>query len=105
MSATLPLHEMSVPEKLRVMEALWEDLSRNSDALESPRWHKAALGPVNTKRWVALPGIWPPGEATKPGYTLCGLDRIRQRSPAVKERQPEGQGSLGRGSCVAHSVK
>jgi len=36
-----------------------------------------ALGPVNTKRWVALPGIWLPGEATKPGYTLCGLDRLR----------------------------
>jgi Putative addiction module component len=43
MSVTLPLHEMTVPEKLRVMEALWEDLSRNSDALESPAWHEAAL--------------------------------------------------------------
>ncbi|HEV3272546.1 MAG TPA: addiction module protein [Candidatus Methylacidiphilales bacterium] len=43
MSVTLPLNEMSVPEKLRVMEALWEDLSRNSDALESPGWHEAAL--------------------------------------------------------------
>ncbi len=43
MSVTLPLHEMSVPEKLRVMESLWEDLSRNSDALDSPDWHKAAL--------------------------------------------------------------
>jgi len=64
-----------------------------------------ALGPVNTKRWVALPGIWLPGEATKTGYTLCGLDRFRQRSPAAKERQPEGRGSLGYGSSVAHSVK
>src|SRR5260221_14338205 len=63
------------------------------------------LGPVNTKRWVALLGIWLPGEATKPGYTLCGLDRLRQQSPAAKERQPEGRGPLGRGSCVAHSVK
>ncbi len=43
MAVTLPLHEMTVPEKLRVMEALWEDLSRNSDALESPKWHEAAL--------------------------------------------------------------
>jgi hypothetical protein len=43
MSVTLPLHEMSVPEKLRVMEALWEDLSRNSDALESPDWHETVL--------------------------------------------------------------
>jgi len=43
MSVTLPLHEMTVPEKLRMMEALWEDLSRNSDALESPAWHEAVL--------------------------------------------------------------
>jgi hypothetical protein len=43
MSMTLPLHEMTMSEKLRVMEALWEDLSRNSDALESPAWHEAAL--------------------------------------------------------------
>ena len=43
MPVTLPLHEMTVPEKLRVMEALWEDLSRNSNALVSPKWHGAAL--------------------------------------------------------------
>ena len=43
MSVTLPLHEMSLPEKLRIMEALWEDLSRNSDALESPEWHGTVL--------------------------------------------------------------
>jgi hypothetical protein len=43
MSMTLPLHEMTVPEKLRIMEALWEDLSRNADALESPGWHETVL--------------------------------------------------------------
>jgi hypothetical protein len=43
MSVTLPLNEMSLPEKLRMMEALWEDLSRNSDALDSPAWHDAVL--------------------------------------------------------------
>ena len=26
-----------------MMEALWEDLSRNSDALDSPAWHDAVL--------------------------------------------------------------
>lgn len=25
------------------MEALWDDLSRNADALESPEWHAAVL--------------------------------------------------------------
>jgi len=39
----LPLHKMSVAEKLRAMEELWEDLSRNADAFESPAWHEAAL--------------------------------------------------------------
>jgi hypothetical protein len=43
MSVTLPLNEMSLSEKLRVMEALWEDLSRNSDALDSPAWHETVL--------------------------------------------------------------
>jgi hypothetical protein len=39
----LPLHEMTLEEKLQAMEALWEDLSRNAEALESPEWHKTAL--------------------------------------------------------------
>ncbi len=43
MAVTLPLHEMSLSEKLRAMEALWEDLSRNSNGLNSPPWHEAAL--------------------------------------------------------------
>ena len=43
MSVTLPLSEMSLPEKLQLMEALWEDLSRNSGVLESPEWHGTVL--------------------------------------------------------------
>jgi hypothetical protein len=43
MSVTLPLDQMSLSEKLQVMEALWEDLSRNSDALDSPVWHETVL--------------------------------------------------------------
>ena len=34
---------MSLPEKLQMMEALWDDLSRVPDALESPEWHGAIL--------------------------------------------------------------
>ena len=30
-------------EKLRLMEALWADLSRNEAELESPAWHADAL--------------------------------------------------------------
>jgi hypothetical protein len=43
MSANLPLHEMSFEEKLQAMEALWEDLSREPDRIDSPGWHHDVL--------------------------------------------------------------
>jgi len=43
MPVTVPLNEMSLEEKLRLMEALWQDLSRNAEALESPEWHRDVL--------------------------------------------------------------
>ena len=30
-------------EKMKLMEALWDDLSRNDEEFESPAWHKTAL--------------------------------------------------------------
>jgi Putative addiction module component len=43
MSLPLPLHEMTLEEKLQAMEALWDDLSRNPDSIESPSWHEDVL--------------------------------------------------------------
>lgn len=43
MEATLPLDKMTVAEKLRVMEAIWADLSRNESQIESPKWHGDVL--------------------------------------------------------------
>jgi Putative addiction module component/RibD C-terminal domain len=43
MSANLPLHEMSLEEKLQAMGALWEDLSREPDRVESPSRHQDLL--------------------------------------------------------------
>ena len=37
------LEVMTVPEKLRLMEALWVNLSRPEAALESPAWHADVL--------------------------------------------------------------
>jgi Putative addiction module component len=34
---------MTREEKLQAMEALWEDLSRDPDTLESPAWHEDVL--------------------------------------------------------------
>ncbi len=43
MPVTLPLNEMTIAEKLQLMEVLLDDLSRNADALESPEWHREIL--------------------------------------------------------------
>ena len=39
----LPLDEMTVEEKLRAMERIWEDLCRNESALTPPPWHRDVL--------------------------------------------------------------
>jgi hypothetical protein len=41
--AVLPLDKMSVAEKLRAMELIWADLSRNEAQLESSAWHEDVL--------------------------------------------------------------
>jgi len=43
MPVTLSLSELTVTEKLQLMEALWEDLSRNTGTFESPEWHREVL--------------------------------------------------------------
>ncbi len=43
MSITLPLDQMTTAEKLRVMEDLWADLTRNEQEFESPPWHSDVL--------------------------------------------------------------
>jgi hypothetical protein len=40
---TIDLKQMSREEKLKVMHALWEDLARDEDAVDSPEWHGQAL--------------------------------------------------------------
>jgi hypothetical protein len=43
MNITLPLKDMTIEEKLQVMETLWDDLSQNADQLTPPGWHQATL--------------------------------------------------------------
>ena len=43
MSATVDLRQMSVPDKLRLMEDLWRDLSQNEQVIASPEWHGDVL--------------------------------------------------------------
>jgi len=37
------ISRLSREEKLKVMEAIWEDLSRDAEQVESPEWHREAL--------------------------------------------------------------
>jgi hypothetical protein len=43
MPISLPLKDMTIQEKLAVMESIWEDLARPPEAIESPAWHKDIL--------------------------------------------------------------
>jgi hypothetical protein len=39
MASTLPLEKMSIEEKLRAMESLWDDLCSRAGVITSPTWH------------------------------------------------------------------
>lgn len=43
MGITLPLAQMSLEEKLRVMEELWDDLTHKHSEFPSPAWHEDVL--------------------------------------------------------------
>jgi len=43
MSIELEIEKMTLEEKLRAMEALWANLSRNEHDLQSPAWHEQVL--------------------------------------------------------------
>ncbi len=43
MITTAEIKQMTRADKLRMMEALWEDLSRSDEEVESPPWHEAEL--------------------------------------------------------------
>ncbi len=43
MSTDLPLDDMTVVEKLVLMERLWADLTRRPEEMPSPDWHGEVL--------------------------------------------------------------
>jgi hypothetical protein len=43
MPAELALDQMTISEKLHLMERLWDDLARSPDDIPSPVWHKEVL--------------------------------------------------------------
>ena len=43
MPVEFDIEKMTLEEKLRAMETLWADLSRNAETLQSPDWHGDVL--------------------------------------------------------------
>lgn len=43
MAVTIPLGRMTVSDKLRAMERIWDDLLRTSEEVPSPAWHADVL--------------------------------------------------------------
>lgn len=68
----LPLNEMSIEEKLQTMEALWENLSADPTAIESPVWHEEELR--ERERKIAS------GEAKFIDWEKAKADILRQTS-------------------------
>lgn len=44
MKVTLPLKEMTVSEKIGIMEEIWSDLSSPGEGYTPPGWHSRVLG-------------------------------------------------------------
>jgi putative addiction module component (TIGR02574 family) len=43
MRTNFALNEMTIEEKISIMENIWDDLCKNSDNIKSPGWHKNIL--------------------------------------------------------------
>ena len=48
--SALEIQQMPRQEKLKLMETLWADLSRDEAELESPAWHADALRETSERR-------------------------------------------------------
>ena len=43
MSVQLPIDQLTIAEKLRIMEELWDDLRTRAEDVPVPQWHKDLL--------------------------------------------------------------
>jgi putative addiction module component (TIGR02574 family) len=43
MSTQLPIDQLTIAEKLRIMEELWDDLRSRAEGVPIPQWHKDEL--------------------------------------------------------------
>jgi len=61
MSNAIEIANLSREEKLRIMEAIWEDLSKDQEQVESPGWHREALEETDRRRQSGEEAVvdWP----------------------------------------------
>ena len=43
MSLQFPIEQLTIAEKLRIMEELWDDLRKRAEGVPVPQWHKDLL--------------------------------------------------------------
>jgi hypothetical protein len=43
MPVAIPLAKMTIPEKLRALEEIWDDLQRTPESVPPPAWHADVL--------------------------------------------------------------
>lgn len=57
----IEIGHLSREEKLRVVEALWEDLSRDAEQVESPDWHREVLDEADRRLEAGQESVvdWP----------------------------------------------
>jgi len=65
MSNVIEIGHLSREEKLRIMEAIWEDLSKDQEQVESPEWHREALEETQRRRQSGQEGMVDWQEAKK----------------------------------------
>ncbi len=65
MSNAIDIGHLSREEKLRILEAIWEDLSREDEQVESPEWHCDILAETDRRRQAGQEGVVDWQEAQK----------------------------------------
>ncbi len=69
---SIDIGHLSREEKLKIMEAIWEDLSRGAEQVESPDWHRETLDETESRLKAGQESVvdWPQAK-----------EGLRKRSP------------------------
>ena len=92
MSVLLQLDQMTLADKLRAMEALWEDLCRNEESVPVPQWHKEVLDERERlgqalRRLLAQGSIlgWEPAQLDLYHWSYQNRDRLDELSALLDQ--------------------